>query len=301
MQKPFRSGKVKDVYIFGEELEFHYTDKISVFDKIIPTLVPDKGETLCRTSAHWFERIQDLGIGSHFIGLKAPNVMRVRKVDIISDYSKIDKNTKNYLIPLEFICRHYVAGSMHDRIRKGKVDVKDLGFPGGYTPKYGEKFPKPYFEVTTKLEKYDRSVNMDEALKISGMTEAEMDDVKDAIIRIDELIAKEIASKGLIHVDGKKEFAFDKNRKVMVIDSFGTADEDRFWEKASWEKGEFVELSKESVRQYYRKTGYLDKLEKARSDGKKEPDIPPLPADVVRSTRDLYIQIFERLTGKPFH
>jgi phosphoribosylaminoimidazole-succinocarboxamide synthase len=298
--RPFRKGKVKDVYMFGNELEFHYTDKISVFDKIIPTLIPDKGETLCRTSAYWFERLHDLGIGSHYLGLKAPNVMRVKKVHIISDCSKINKNTKNYLIPLEFICRHYVAGSMHDRIKRGKVEASDLGFPSGHVPRYGEKLPRPYFEVTTKLETYDRPLTMEEALKMSGMTEKEMEDTKGAIVKIDEFIAKQILPRGLIHVDGKKEFAFDEKRNLMVIDSFGTADEDRFWEMSTFEKGEFLELSKESVRQYYRKTGFLEILEKARADGKKEPDIPALPDDLVKSTRELYIQVFERLTGRPF-
>ena len=84
------------------------------------------------------------------------------------------------------------------------------------------------------------------------------------MLKIDEDIGRSVASRGLIHVDGKKELAFDINRQIMVIDVYGTADEDRFWDKAEYDKGKFVDLSKEYVRQYYRKTGYKDQLYGAR-------------------------------------
>ncbi len=84
-------------------------------------------------------------------------------------------------------------------------------------------------------------------------------------------LAGALTARGLIHVDGKKELAFDEDRQIMVIDVYGTADEDRFWDKARYEAGEFVDLSKEYVRQYYRQTGYKDQLYEARDAGREEP------------------------------
>jgi phosphoribosylaminoimidazole-succinocarboxamide synthase len=86
----------------------------------------------------------------------------------------------------------------------------------------------------------------------------------------------------------------------MVIDVYGTADEDRFWDKACYDRGEFVDLSKEYVRQYYRQTGYKDQLYKARDAGQNEPPIPALPPVVVQETSRIYIKLFEMITGEKF-
>ncbi len=294
-------GKVKEVYeVSADELEFVFTDQISVFDKIIPSLIPSKGETLCRTSAHWFQTVKDLGIGTHFLRMSAPNKMRVKRVQVIPDYDKITPKTKNFLVPLEVIARYYVAGSMHDRLKAGKLRPEDVGFPKGHVPAYGEPFPEPFFEVTTKLEKVDRELTRKEALEISKLSDREYDDLVSAVLKIDTKINADVKRRGLIHVDGKKEFAMDKDRKLMLVDTFGTADEDRWWDAAAYEKGEHVELSKEFVRQYYRKTGYHQALMDARAAKKPEPDIPALPGDVVRQVSDLYVNLFERLTGEKF-
>jgi len=121
------------------------------------------------------------------------------------------------------------------------------------------------------------------------------------VLKIDEDIGKSVASRGLIHVDGKKELAFDEGRQIMVIDVYGTADEDRFWDKARYEQGEFVDLSKEYVRQYYRQTGYKDQLYAARDSGGVEPAIPALPSQVVQETSRIYIKLFEMITGEKFN
>src|SRR5512137_2617644 len=108
--KFLRKGKVKEVYeISADELEFVFTDQISVFDKIIPSLVPHKGETLCRTSAHWFETVSGMGIPTHFLRVVGGDRMRVKRVQIIEDTSKLGPSTRSYLIPLEVIARYYVA------------------------------------------------------------------------------------------------------------------------------------------------------------------------------------------------
>jgi phosphoribosylaminoimidazole-succinocarboxamide synthase len=296
-----RKGKVKEVHEVSEtELEFVFTDQISVFDKVIPTLVPHKGETLCRTSAHWFKVVGDLGIRTHFLRLIDGNRMRVRRVKVISDYSKITISTRNFLIPLEVIARYYVAGSFHDRIKEGKIRPEDVGFPRGHIPAYGEPLPEPFVEVTTKLEKVDRELTVDEALKISKLSAAEYNELVETVLKIDERLNAHVGRRGLIHVDGKKEFAMDGERRPMLVDTFGTADEDRFWDLEAYQNGQHVELSKEFVRQHYRQIGYHKALMEARAAGKPEPDIPSLPPEVTKKVSALYVDLFERLTGEKF-
>lgn len=299
--KFLRKGKVKEVYeVSPEELEFVFTDQISVFDKVIPTLVPHKGETLCRTSAHWFRLADRLGIRTHFLRVADGNRMRVRRVDVIRDYAKITPRTRNYLIPLEVIARYYVAGSLYDRIKEGGVRSEDIGFSRGHVPAYGEKLPTPFLEVTTKLETVDRELAEDEARRIAGLSKEDYRGILDMVLRIDESLNREVERRGLIHVDGKKEFAYDADRALMLIDTFGTADEDRFWDRAAYGEGRQVELSKEAVRQHYREIGYHAKLVEARRRKEPEPDIPPLPDRVRDEVSALYVALFERLTGEKF-
>jgi len=299
--KLVRTGKVKEVYeVDGNTLEFVFTDSISVFDKTIPTEIPFKGETLCRTAAFWFQLLRKNGIRTHFTELVPPNRMRVRKVEVIDDYDSLVCSSTNYLIPLEIISRHYLAGSMFERVKSGDVAPEELGFPTGHQPKYGEMLPKTFYETTTKLEPVDRLLTREEAIQISGLTQEEYERVMDVTKRIDDLIAQEAVERFLIHVDGKKEFGFDDNRRLMLIDTFGTADEDRWWDEDSYNAGEFIELSKESVRKYYKEIGYYDELVAARREGREEPEIPPLPDDKVEEFSQLYIEMFERITGESF-
>ena len=298
-RKPLRMGSVKEVYDLGRELEFRFTDKISVFDKVIPSLIPHKGETLCKEGVYWFQRAKKMGIPTHFEKFLPPNGMLVNKVDVIQP-EKIKPESGNYLIPLEVICRWYAAGSIYDRLVRGDVLPEDLGFPKGRKVEYGEPLPEPYIEVSTKLERVDRLLDKAEALKISRLSPEEYDQIRETVLKIDEDIKREVEARGLIHVDGKKEFAFDDERNVMVVDVYGTADEDRFWDKAKYEEGEFADLSKEYVRQHYRKIGYKDRLYGARERKEAEPDIPALPEDVIGQTSKIYIKLFEMITGEKF-
>ena len=293
--KLVRVGKVKEVYDEGETLLFKFTDKISVFDKIIPTTIPFKGESLWRTSEFWFRKTSEAArVETHLIEMVSPNEMRVRKFSIPEGNGSIF--SINYLIPLEFVARYYVAGSLYDRFKEGKVSRSDMGLAN--EPKYGEKLDDPFLEVTTKFEKFDRPLNIDEALEIGGLRRPELDGIYDAILRIDRRIEKQVIPNGLIHADGKKEFALGDNREPVVVDTFGTADEDRFWDKKQYDLGNIVELSKESVRQYYRSNGYHDRLYDARTKGKKEPEISALPDELVERTSKLYRDLFERITGQ---
>jgi phosphoribosylaminoimidazole-succinocarboxamide synthase len=298
-RKLLMKGKVKAAYDLGDRLEFVFTDNISVFDKVIPSLIPYKGETLCREGVHWFKRAEKMGIATHFLEYVPPSGMIVKKVDIIRP-ENLTPDSKRHLIPLEFICRWYAAGSLYDRIKAGEVSPQSLGFSSGHSVAFGEELPEPFIEVSTKLEKIDRLLDTKSALKLSGLTPSEFDQAREIILRIDEDIKEQVERRGLIHVDGKKELAFDDQRNIMVVDVYGTADEDRFWDKASYERGEFTDLSKEYVRQYYRSTGYKDQLYGARSAGTPEPDIPPLPEEVISETSKIYIKLYEMITGEKF-
>ncbi|MCL5873797.1 MAG: phosphoribosylaminoimidazolesuccinocarboxamide synthase, partial [Candidatus Thermoplasmatota archaeon] len=173
----------------------------------------------------------------------------------------------------------------------------DLGFKN--SPKHGDKIPEPLFEMTTKFEKTDRLLDIAEAKQIGGLRSEDVDSIRETIFKMDREIDSTALSKGLIHADGKKEFALDNDRQPVLVDTFGTADEDRFWEKEEYERnGTMVERSKEFVRQYYRKIGYYQKLTEARGKKMEEPPIPALPSDMLSETSSLYRNLFERITGQ---
>ncbi len=292
-------GKVKEVYELDENtLRFRFTDQISVFDKIIPSLIPRKGESLCRTSAFWFGMAKANGIDTHFMGMPAPNEMDVKRIRQVNKLDMPDSERMNVMLPLEFVCRHYIAGSLWDRLKSGKAAKEELGISG--TPEYGMKLPEPVFEVTTKFEEFDRPVTFEEAMGSLGLRKEELDAAREMTLKMDSLMAREVEARGLLHVDGKKEFAIGAGGRPMLIDTFGTADEDRFWDAKAYNDGRFVELSKEYVRQYYRGTGYHEALMEARELRQVEPDIEELPPQMVDDTAELYAKLFERITGQEF-
>jgi phosphoribosylaminoimidazole-succinocarboxamide synthase len=296
-----RRGKVKEVYeISPTELEFRFTNDISVFDKHIPSEIPHKGETLARTAAFWFELCTRLGVPHHYLGLAGPTAMRVKRVQVVPKPATLGPHPKNYLVPLELIVRYYLAGSMWDRVKAGKVSAEELGFPKGKTLSFAMPLPEPHFEVTTKLEPVDRLLSKEEALSLSALTTKELDGIKETILQVDAAMQQEIGPRGLLHVDGKKEFAVDSEGTLMVVDTFGTADEDRFWDQAAYDRGRQVDFSKEFVRQHYRSTGYYDGLLKAREAHAPEPPIPALPPLLVDEVSRLYTTVYQRLTGEPF-
>lgn len=304
-----KRGKVKEVYLTADgNYRFIFTDQISVFDKVTPSLIPRKGETLQRCSAHWFKVAENMGIRTHYLESPASNQMVVRRAGSFPllgpkqpDYAWVNVQRNDYQIPLEVIARYYVAGSLNDRIKAGKVKPEELGYPAGTDPKsikLGDELPEPFVEVTTKFESVDRPVPIDEAYTIAGMMPVEYEEMKEIVLQLDEEIARQVEPRGLIHADGKKEFAFDKHRNLVVIDTFGTADEDRFWGAKAYEEGRLVEISKELVRQHYRKIGYKDMLDKAREAGLPEPEIPALPQDMIERTSLTYLQLMELITGE---
>lgn len=294
-------GKVKQVWSTNDPdiYEFRFTDQISVFDQIIPSLIPRKGETLNRTTAHWFKLVEEEGIcGTHLIELNAPDRCLVRRVDVIKEPGMVPRDAEWVFVPLEFIVRHYLAGSAWRRFQRGDLTADDLGITDEAI--YGQKLPKPLVEVTTKFEAYDRFVDRQEALEISNITDEEFDSIIEACLKIDAVIEREAAKNGLIHVDGKKEFALGPGRKVVLVDTFGTLDEDRWWDAEKYAEGEQVELSKEFVRTHYIETGHQAELESARNEDREDPPIPALPDNIIQQTADLYSSMYERLTSNKF-
>ncbi len=296
-----RRGKVKEVWeVSPTELEFRFSNDISVFDKHIPSEIPHKGETLAATATFWFELCRKLGIPNHFLGPSGPTSMRVKRVHVVPKPATLGPHPKNFLVPLEVIVRYYVAGSLWDRIKSGSTTPEAIGFPHGKAVKYADALPEPLFEVTTKLEPVDRLLTEKEALELAAIDKATLERMREMVLRIDAAMAKEIEPRGLLHVDGKKEFGIDANGELMVVDTFGTADEDRFWDRDAFARGRQVDFSKEFVRQHYRSTGYYDLLAKAREAHAEEPPIPPLPPLLIDEVSRLYTTVLERLTGTPF-
>ncbi len=287
-------GKVKDVYDEGETLLFKFSDRISVFDQIIPDSIPGKGESLCRTSTFWFNLVKETSnLSTHYIETPSPTEMRVKKFFVPE--GKGNPYEVEFVIPLEFIMRYFVAGTLYDRLKKGQVKPEEVGLK--HMPEYGEELYDPFFEVTTKFEKFDRPLKTGDVVDIGGMSKSELRDIQEAVLLVDRRISGEVEKRGLIHVDGKKEFAFGPSREPVLIDTFGTVDEDRFWEKSDFENGRITELSKEFVRQYYRSTGHHTKLYDARERNLPEPPIPELPPEMVKKTSQLYSTMYERITG----
>ena len=294
-------GKVKQVWSTNDPdiYEFRFTDQISVFDQIIPSLIPRKGETLNRTTAHWFKLVEEEGIcGTHLIELNAPDRCLVRRVDVIKEPGMVPRDAEWVFVPLEFIVRHYLAGSAWRRFQRGELTAEQLGIEDEAV--YGQRLNKPLVEVTTKFGAYDRFVDREEALQISNITDEEFDSIIEACLKIDAVIEREAAKNGLIHVDGKKEFALGPGRKVVLVDTFGTLDEDRWWDAEKYAEGEQVELSKEFVRTHYINTGHQAELESARNEDRDDPPIPALPEEIIQQTADLYSSMYERLTSNKF-
>ncbi|MDP6934294.1 MAG: phosphoribosylaminoimidazolesuccinocarboxamide synthase, partial [Myxococcota bacterium] len=212
-------GKVKQVWTTEDPdvIEFRYTDQISVFDQIIPSLVPRKGESLNRTSCHWFELVEKEGVcETHIVEMSAPDRVRARRFEVIREPGAIARDAENVFVPLEVICRHYLAGSGWRRYKRGDATAEEFGFEPGTVLEEGVKLPSPYLEVSTKFEKFDRLLDRQEALEISNLTEEELDAILEIVVRVDVIIEREAARSGLIHVDGKKEFALGKGRKPIL-------------------------------------------------------------------------------------
>jgi len=239
-----------------------------------------------------------LACASHLVEVNAADRCLVRKVKVIKEPGAIPRDMEWVFVPLEVIVRHYLSGSAWRRFQRGELSAEALGVSPDC--EYGVKLEKPFVEVTTKFEAFDRNIGREEALQISNITEEEYEAIVSAALAVDEIIEREAGKNGLIHVDGKKEFALGTNREVVLVDTFGTLDEDRWWDAAAYANGECIELSKEFVRSHYIETGHQAALQAARDADAEDPPIPALPESVIEETAALYASMYERLTSQSF-
>jgi phosphoribosylaminoimidazole-succinocarboxamide synthase len=284
-------GSVKDLEVIEKPTidtmgvgRFHFSDRYSVFDwGEMPDHIAGKGEALCLMGAYCFEKLAETGVRTHYRGLvdktgklvtykeirQRTSTMEVNLVNVYKpetraaqgkieyDYSMYTPSLKNCLIPLEIIYRNGLpeGSSVFRRLEQGKVTLKDLGLD--HTPKPGERFAKPIFDVSTKLEETDRYVTWEEAKKTAGITNIELIAVKTILAKVNDTITEMACHAKLENEDGKIELAFDNERKLMVVDIVGTLDECRFTYDG-------VHVSKEIARQFYRKTGWYRDVEEAK-------------------------------------
>ncbi len=286
-------GSVKDLQVIQQSTpaamgigRFRFSDRYSVFDwGEMPDHIGGKGAALCLMGAYCFEQLEKLGVKTHYRGLvnragkavkvaelKEPSsIMEVALVNvykpktsvvngkIVHDYSQYTSSLKNCLIPLEVIYRNGLpeGSSVFKRLDQGKVTLQELGLD--HQPQPGETLAKPIFDVSTKLEETDRYLTWAEATEISGLTDRELTNVKEMLLKADEIISKAASNASLKNEDGKIELAFDDQRRLMLVDVLGTLDECRF-------TFEGMHVSKEVARQFYKKTAWYNDLEQAKRD-----------------------------------
>jgi len=323
--KEFFGGLLKECKIIDGL--FDYSDAYSVFDYgKMPDMIPNKGSSLCMTSAYFFELFEFelfecYGIKTHYNGLalddegkiktftnasKPVNKMIVRLFDVYKpkledgkyDYSCFTTELTNYLIPLEVIYRNYLGegSSVFRRLKNNELRLEELGLTD--YPVVGKRLEKPIIEFSTKLEEKDRMLKCsNEAQMLSGLTDKEFDELIKTTLKINEVITKCIEKKNLDikHEDGKLEFALDENRALVLVDAVGTLDECRY-------NFNGISLSKEILRQYYEKTDWAEAVRDAKKQGSEWrnfcPEPPRLPQELVRLVSSIYMSFCNLVVGK---
>jgi phosphoribosylaminoimidazole-succinocarboxamide synthase len=274
----FTRGKVRDTYqLDAGRLLIVATDRISAFDFVLPTGIPDRGRVLTQLSQFWFARTADV-VENHFLddsydGL--PSELRGRAM-VVRRAQRID---------FECVVRGYLAGSAWAEYRKqGTMAGEPL--PGGL--RESERLPEPIFTPATKADTgHDENVTFDRLRSDVGADLAER--LRDASQRLYAVAAAHAEHQGLILADTKFEFGLVDGR-LILIDEALTPDSSRFWDAASWEVGRTPEsFDKQFVRDWLANESGWDR----------ESTPPALPDEVVEQTRQRYLTAYERLTGRP--
>ena len=279
-----RRGKVRDVYDLGEHLLIVATDRISAFDYVLGSGIPDKGAVLTQLSAFWFELLKDL-TPHHLVTIEADEFPAVTKPyrDILRGRSMLVRKTSP--LPVECVARGYLSGSgWKDYGRSGAVCGVQL--PAGL--RESDRLPEPIFTPATKAESgHDENISEAQAGDIVG---------HDLIKRLRELTlgiysrgVEHALSRGIIIADTKFEFGL-ADGELILIDEVLTPDSSRFWPAAEYVPGRGQpSFDKQFVRDYLERIGW-----------NKQPPVPSLPDEVVQGTRARYVEAYERLTGRTF-
>ena len=266
------SGKVRDLYALdGERLLLLASDRISTFDVVLPTEIPDKGRVLTGLSAFWFARTRPL-CPNHLLGL--------------GDDGRSLECRRLAMLPLECVVRGYLAGS-------GWKDYQRSGATSGHALPPGlaesERLPEPIFTPSTKaVEGHDENIDAARAVELVG--EERFREVEATSLALYRSAAEHAASCGILIADTKFEFGLDEDRRLVLADEAFTPDSSRFWPADEYAPGgPQPSFDKQFVRDYCESLGW-----------DKTPPGPELPDDVVAGTRARYVEAFELLTGFAF-
>lgn len=276
-------GKVRDVYQVGdEELLLVATDRISAFDCILPTPIPNKGTILTALSAFWFNRLKEI-TDNHLITAdfdQMPEI--VRQTEDFRGRSTLVKKTR--VFPVECVVRGYLEGSgWKDYQATGKICEHQL--PENL--KQGDKLPEPIFTPATKAASgHDENISETEFANIVGAEVAEK--LKALSLSIYREASEYALTRGIIIADTKFEFGTDASERIILIDEVLTPDSSRFWAAETYQPGKSqASFDKQFVRDY------LESL-----DWDKQPPAPALPAEIVNATTSRYLEAYRILTGK---
>ena len=279
---PVRRGKVRDIYDLGDRLLMISSDRISAFDWVLPTPIPDKGRVLTQISAFWFELLQT---PHHLLSLEPDSLGLPVTVDTASLAGRSMIVRKCEVVPIECVVRGYLEGSGWKEYQQNQA-VCGIPLPAGL--RQGSQLPGPIFTPATKEESgHDINISYEQMVKIVGSETAS--ELRQRSIEIYRRGAEYARTKGILIADTKFEWG-RVDGQLILIDEVLTPDSSRFWPADQYEPGHSQpSFDKQFVRDYLTSTGW-----------DKNSDPPALPDEVVRKTRATYIEAYERLTGKPF-
>jgi len=277
-----KKGKVRDIYDLDDSLLMVTTDRLSAFDVVMPDPIPDKGKILTQISLFWFEVMKPL-VPNHLISSNVDDYPSSCKpyAEDLRGRSMLVKKTEP--LPIECVVRGYISGSGWKSYQE-TGDICGIKLPEGL--KESDKLLEPIFTPSTKAEigLHDINIDFEEAAKKIGRTLA--DKVKEFSLEIYKKGAEFADKKGIIIADTKFEFGLTEN-EIILIDEVLTPDSSRFWPKETYKPGG---PQKSFDKQYLR--DYLISINYNR-----KPPGPSLPADVIRNTRNKYMEALKLLTG----
>ncbi|HSP99572.1 MAG TPA: phosphoribosylaminoimidazolesuccinocarboxamide synthase [Candidatus Dormibacteraeota bacterium] len=272
-------GKVRDIYDLGDALLVVTSDRLSAFDVVLPTPIPDKGRVLTALSTFWFERTRHI-VANHLLDRRLEDVVPAAWVDRLRDRAQIVHKAKP--LPVEAVVRGYLAGSGWEEYKRSST-VCGAPLPPGL--RQADKLPKPIFTPSTKAPQgeHDQNISFAEAERLLGADLAGQ--VRDLSLAVYRFGADWAEQRGIIIADTKFEFGL-LDGKIILIDEVMTPDSSRFWPQSEYRPGSSPpSFDKQYVRDYLTAIGW-----------KKEPPGPELPADVVRKTSEKYREALKRLT-----
>ena len=275
-------GKVRDIYALGEDkLLIVTTDRLSAYDVILPTPIPEKGHVLTELANFWFDKLSSI-VPNHLTGIDPETVVEPDEREQVRGRSIVVRRFDT--IPVEAVVRGYLEGSGWKEYQESG-SVCGIKLPPGLAR--ASKLPHPIFTPATKAEAghHDENISFEQMAQAIG--EARATQVRDTAIRLYEAAAKYALGRGIIIADTKFEFGTDAAGNLFLIDEALTPDSSRFWPLATWREG----TSPESFdKQYVR--NWLDSIGFAR-----KPPAPPMPDEVAQKTSQKYREALKRLAG----